>query len=225
MKGLLSNSLSFSLFFQVVSIVVGLLGLTFNVSPKDQILVTALGLETLVSGVQFSFYTWYAYHFRDVAEATFYRYHDWFITTPIMLVTTMLYYEHSNNPEETTTLESFWEKHRTDILLVVAFNAVMLVFGYLYEIGVLGLFASNTIGFAGLIGSFYVIYNSFVVKNLDANLPLFVFMSIVWGSYGLAATLPPVPKNLYYNLIDTISKNFYGLFLTYVVYQKSYHMK
>jgi len=221
MKGLLSKSLSFSLFFQVVSIVIGLLGLTLSVSPKDQILVTALGLETLVSCIQFSFYTWYAYHFREVAEATFYRYHDWFITTPIMLLTTMLYYDYSNNPEETKTFEDFWEEHHTEILHVFAFNAVMLVFGYLHEIGVLGLFASNTIGFAGLIGSFYVIYNSFVVKNLNANLPLFVFMSIIWGSYGLAATLPPTLKNVYYNLIDTISKNFYGLFLTYVVYQKA----
>jgi len=41
----------------------------------------------------------------------------------------------------------------------------------------------------------------------------------------LAATLSPPLKNVYYNLIDTISKNFYGLFLTYAVYQKSYPLK
>jgi bacteriorhodopsin len=225
MKDLLSKSLSVSLFFQVLSIVIGLFGLMLNVSPKDQILVTALRLETLVSAVQFSFYTWYAYHFREVAEATMYRYHDWIITTPIMLLSTMLYFDHNNNPEKETTLESFWEEHRSDILLVFAFNAFMLVFGYLFEIGVLDLFTSNTLGFAGLIGSFYVIYSSFVTKNPTANLPLFGFMSAVWGSYGVAATLSPTLKNVFYNLIDAVSKNFYGIFLTYVVYQKSYSPK
>jgi hypothetical protein len=225
MKDLLSKSLSISLFFQVLSITISLLGLTLNVSPKDQILVTALRLETLVSAIQFSFYTWYAYHFRDVAEATLYRYHDWIITTPLMLLTTMIYYDHNNNPEKETTLESFWEEHRADILLVFAFNAVMLFFGYMFEIGVLDLLTSNTLGFAGLIGSFYVIYSSFVSKNLSANLPLFGAMSAVWGSYGVAATLSPTLKNVFYNLIDAVSKNFYGIFLTYVVYQKSYSAK
>jgi len=225
MKDLLSKSLSVSIFFQVLSITISLFGLTLNVSSKDQILVTALRLETVVSAIQFSFYTWYAYHFREVAEATMYRYHDWIITTPLMLLTTMIYYDHSNNPEKETTLESFWEEHRTDILLVFAFNAFMLVFGYLFEIGVLDLLTSNTLGFAGLIGSFYVIYSSFVSKNLSANLPLFAFISVVWGSYGVAATLSPTLKNVFYNLIDAVSKNFYGIFLTYVVYQKSYSPK
>jgi hypothetical protein len=225
MKDLLSKSLSVSLFVQVLSIAISLFGLTLKVSPTDQILVTALRLETLVSAIQFSFYTWYAYHFRDVAEATLYRYHDWIITTPIMLLTTMIYFDHNNNPEKETTLESFWEEHRADILLVFAFNAVMLIFGYLFEISLLDLFASNTLGFAGLIGSFYIIYNSFVAKNPPANLPLFSAMSIVWGSYGVAATLSPTLKNVSYNLIDAVSKNFYGIFLTYVVYQKSYPLK
>jgi hypothetical protein len=97
----------------------------------------------------------------------------------------------------------------------------MLFFGYLYEIGSLDLFTSNSMGFVGLIGSFYVMYSSFVSKNLSANLPLFIVMSGIWGSYGLAATLSPGWKNLSYNLIDTVSKNFYGIYLTYVAYQKS----
>jgi len=221
MKNLLVNSLYFSLFIQVISIAIGFFGLTLIVNPVDQILITTVGLETFVSSIQFSFYLWYTYHFKEVVEATFYRYHDWFITTPIMLLTTMLYFDYNNNPDEKKTLETFWDKHRKDILIVFAFNAMMLFFGYLYEINLLDLFTSNTIGFAGLIGSFYIIYNSFVSKNLSSNLPLFIVMSIIWGLYGVAATLSPAWKNLSYNLIDTISKNFYGIFLTYIAYQKS----
>jgi hypothetical protein len=221
MKNLLVNSLYFSLFIQVISIAIGFFGLTLIVNPVDQILITTVGLETIVSSIQFSFYLWYTYHFKEVVEATFYRYHDWFITTPIMLLTTMLYFDYNNNPDEKKTLESFWDKHRKDILLVFAFNAMMLFFGYLYEINLLDLFTSNTMGFVGLIGSFYIMYNSFVSKNLSSNLPLFIVMSIIWGLYGVAATLSPAWKNLSYNLIDTISKNFYGIFLTYIAYQKS----
>jgi hypothetical protein len=221
MKSLLEYSLYFSLFVQVISISIGVFGLTLKLNPIDQILTSTVVLETLVSTIQFSFYVWYSYHFKDVAEATFYRYHDWFITTPIMLFTTILYYDYQNNPDEKKTIQSVWNEHRTKILSVFAFNAMMLLFGYLYEIKLLDLFTSNTMGFIGLIGSFYIIYDSFVSKNLSSNLPLFVFMSIVWGLYGVAATFPPLWKNVFYNLIDTISKNFYGIFLTYVAYQKS----
>jgi hypothetical protein len=221
MRSWLVNSLYFSLFIQVISIGIGLFGLTLKLNPIDKILTSTVGLETLVSSIQFSFYTWYTYHFKDVAEATFYRYHDWFITTPIMLFTTILYYDYNNNPDEEKTIQSVWEEHQTKILLVFAFNAMMLLFGYLYEIKVLDLFTSNAMGFAGLIGSFYIIYDSFVSKNLPENLPLFIFMSITWGLYGLVATFTPMWKNIFYNLIDTVSKNFYGVFLTYVAYQKS----
>jgi hypothetical protein len=216
----IANSLYFSITVQVITILIGLYGLTLTLKPSDQILQSTVGLETAVSGIQLSFYTWYLYHFKEVAQATFYRYHDWFFTTPIMLFTTMLYYDYNNEPEEEKTIKSFWEKHSTKVWIVFAFNAMMLAFGYLYEIGKLDLFTSNTMGFIGLIGSFYVIYDSFVRKNV-ANLPLFLFMSIVWAFYGFAATLEPYWKNVTYNLIDTLSKNFYGIFLTYVAYQKS----
>jgi bacteriorhodopsin len=221
MRNLLVNSLYFSLFVQVVSIAIGFFGLSLKVNPADQILITAVGLETIVSSIQLTFYLWYTYHFKEVVEATFYRYHDWMITTPIMLLTTILYFDYNNKPDEKKTLQSFWEEHQKDILIIFAFNAMMLFFGYLYEIGSLDLFTSNSMGFVGLIGSFYIIYNSFVSNNLSANLPLFIVMSGIWGSYGLAATLSPGWKNLSYNLIDTLSKNFYGIYLTYVAYQKS----
>ena len=221
MKNLLVNSLYFSLFVQSISIIIGLFGLTLKLNPIDEILRTVVGLETIVSFVQLSFYIWYAYHFKEVVEATFYRYHDWAITTPIMLLTTILYYDYNNNPDEKKTLKTVWDEYYKEILIVFGFNFMMLFFGYLYEINVLDLFTSNSLGFVGLIGSFYVIYNSFVVKNLPDNLPLFVFMSIIWGSYGLAAMLSPAWKNFTYNIIDTISKNSYGIFLTYVAYQKS----
>ena len=139
-----------------------------------------------------------------------------------MLLTTMLYFDYNNKPaDEEKTLQTFWDEHYTDILVVFGFNAMMLLFGYLYEIGLLDLFTSNSMGFAGLFGSFYVMYSSFVAKNPSANLPLFIVMAVIWGLYGVAAVFSSVWKNVFYNVIDTVSKNFYGIFLTYVVYQRS----
>jgi hypothetical protein len=220
MKSLLVNSLYFSLFVQIITLFIGVFGLTLDVKPTDEILLSTVGLETLVSAVQFTFYVWYAYHFKAVSEAAVYRYYDWFITTPIMLFTTMLYYNYNNHPDKEETLQTFWETHQTKILIVFVCNAVMLYFGYLYEINVLNVATSIFFGFLGLIGSFYVVYDSFVRQNMAANLPLFTFMSVLWAFYGIAATFSPVWKNITYNFIDTLSKNFYGVFLTYVVYTK-----
>ena len=41
---------------------------------------------------------------------------------------------------------------------------------------------------------------------------LVLFMYIVWGLYGIAATQDDVTKNVAYNALDVVSKN-YGVFL------------
>ena len=48
---------------------------------------------------------------------------------------------------------------------------------------------------------------------------LFYFMFIVWGLYGIAALFDVYSKNLCYNILDIISKNFYGLFIFYKIIQ------
>jgi len=217
---LLRKSLYFSIIVQVITIVSGLLGLGIQLPIQDSILTSLIGLETAVSSIQLSFYTWYAYYFSDVSHFTFYRYHDWVITTPIMLFVTMLYYDYNNVDTPPETIQSFWEKHKKTILTVFGFNAMMLLFGYLYEIGILDIFTSNILGFVGLAGSFYVQYDAFA-KHSVLNLPLFIFMSVIWSLYGVAAMFTPTWKNISYNIIDTFSKNFYAIFLTYIAFQKS----
>ena len=60
--------------------------------------------------------------------------------------------------------------------------------------------------------SFNIIYQNYV-GNVDINKKIFMFLTIVWGLYGVAAMFPVIIKNLSYNMLDIISKNFYGLFL------------
>ena len=195
-------------------------GFTLPLGPSDEVLRTVLGIETFVQLIELVFYSWYSTHIHRVAEITYYRYHDWAVTTPLMLFSTMVYYEYKNKPEETVTLRSFLEEHWKEVLVVFGFNLIMLAFGYGYERGVLDIVTSTVLGFGGFAGSFYVIWDSFASKSPD-NYPLYAFMFIVWFLYGIAALLSPLWKNVSYNLLDVVAKNFYGVFLSYLIYQKS----
>jgi bacteriorhodopsin len=43
----------------------------------------------------------------------------------------------------------------------------------------------------------------------------------VWAIYGVAAVLPYHIKNTMYNILDIFAKNFFGIFLSYVLYKAS----
>lgn len=220
MKEALTLSLRASLTAQWSSLLLNFLSLGVTLAPKDLILQTVLWIETVVQIIELVFYTWYSFHFSTVAEATFYRYHDWAVTTPLMLLSTMVYYDYVNKPDEVLTLETFLEEHWHEVLLVAGFNVIMLLFGYLYELKMIDLVSSQVLGFGGFAGSFYIIWDRFASKSPE-NAPLYWFMFTVWALYGGAAMLTPVWKNTAYNLLDVVSKNFYGLFLSYLIYAKA----
>jgi bacteriorhodopsin len=224
MKQAIEISLNMSLFAQWTTLFFNFFSFALKLPDFDQILHTVLGIETFVQVVELIFYTWYAYHITTVAEITYYRYHDWVVTTPLMLFSTMIYYEYKNNPNEKTTLASFWEKHWDKTLIVFGFNFMMLAFGYMYERNLLDIVTSTLLGFVGFAGSFYVIWDSFAKDN-EENYNLYFFMFSVWFLYGIAALLKPVWKNVSYNILDVIAKNFYGVFLSYIIYQKSINYK
>ena len=50
------------------------------------------------------------------------------------------------------------------------------------------------------------------LKSLDGR---------VWGLYGVAAMTDLKTKNISYNILDIVSKNFYGLFIYYIILQIS----
>ena len=220
MKEAIAQSLYASLVAQWSTLGVNFFSLFQELSPKDAVLQSVLWIETIVQVIELAFYSWYAYHFNTVAEATFYRYHDWAVTTPLMLFSTMVYYEYKNKPEEEVSVQSFLEEHWKDVLVVFGFNMLMLLFGYLHERNVLGLLSSQILGFVGFAGSFYVIWDKFASKNPD-NYLLFGFMFVVWALYGVAAMFGSALKNISYNILDVIAKNFYGVFLSILIYQKA----
>jgi hypothetical protein len=95
-------------------------------------------------------------------------------------------------------------------------NALMLMFGYLQEVGALSIFWSSLLGYGSLLGSFGILYTQFVSKT-PQHQGLFYFMFSVWSLYGIAAMLQSREKNIMYNVLDIFAKNFYGLFLGYLI--------
>jgi hypothetical protein len=100
---------------------------------------------------------------------------------------------------------------------IVLLNATMLIFGYLGELKKISLFTSVFGGFIPFFIMFYIIYENFA-KYTDLGNMLFWYFAIVWGLYGIAACLSYNLKNTSYNILDLFAKNFFGLFLAYLLY-------
>ena len=96
----------------------------------------------------------------------------------------------------------------------------MLLFGYLGEINILPKYISIPIGFIFFYKSFNLIYTNYANKSVLGK-KLFMFLLIVWSLYGVAAMFPVNPKNISYNLLDIVAKNFYGLYIYYKISQIS----
>lgn len=94
----------------------------------------------------------------------------------------------------------------------------MLLVGYLQEIGAINIWMSSSLGFYLLYLTFEKIYYEYAVKS-KTNLPIFWTMAFIWSLYGIAAMFESKYKNFAYNILDIFSKNFYGLYITYRIYE------
>lgn len=220
------RTLDASLLIQIVTLLINFFALTVPLDSWDFVLKEILGLETFVQIIELIFYIWYRNHLTtSVIDIARFRYYDWFITTPIMLISTASFYaylereENKEGKKPLTLLELISEK-RVAFLGIIVLNALMLLFGYLQEINMISIETSSILGFSSLIGSFGIIYTEFVQKVPNYQ-GLFYGMFGIWSLYGFAAMLPDSPKNISYNILDIVAKNFYGIFLSYIMISKS----
>jgi len=202
-------------------------------NPNDAILPKLLWMELIVQIVEGSFYVWFASSFSYIKNVTPNRYFDWAITTPTMLLTLCLYlnhlkyYEHDEKERKDgnivqkppQTIVEGIRQQWTIIVPVIILNWAMLVFGYLGEIGILSNQIAVTIGFIPFVLYFWIIYNSYA-KYSRFGSGLFYAFAGIWSLYGLAALMSYYWKNIAYNILDLFAKNFFGLFLAYVVWSK-----
>jgi hypothetical protein len=96
----------------------------------------------------------------------------------------------------------------------------MLLAGYLGEKNIFSYFTTTIVGFIPFILMFYLIYSNFASHSSEGQRIFWYFVG-VWSIYGIAAVMPYKIKNAMYNILDLFAKNFFGLFLAYVVYKHS----
>ncbi len=222
-----------SLIVQFVTGVVGVHGLMIPLKEEDKILREVLWMEMIVQLIEFIFYLWLAYGLFSISQSkksnfplfdvTKRRYIDWFITTPTMLLSMMIFLQYTRikekKEESAFTFEEFIQKHQKLILFVIFSNAMMLFFGYLVENGKMDKYTGIMIGFVFLVISFGIIYQEFA-QHSEIGKILFFFMFFIWSLYGVAAIFPFYIKNISYNILDIFAKNFFGLFLYVIILWK-----
>ena len=225
-KKILKYSIWFSLVFQILIMLISLKGIFLTVPEKDIILIDILKLETIVQIIELIFYCWVFFTVTNIKTLASTRYFDWVITTPTMLLSTIIFMKYQEFKEKKQlnnkklTFKNFIKENKQPIVLIFLFNLGMLFFGYLAEINYLSKFIAVPIGFLFFQKAFNIIYFNYANKS-DLGLKLFYFTYIVWGMYGIAALLTNYYKNIFYNILDIISKNFYGLFIYYKILQIS----
>lgn len=217
-----------SIIVQFLAGAFGLVGLKYKLPIPHQILVDALKLEMIVQVIEFIFYTWLIIYF-SLEKMAITRYYDWYITTPVMLFTTMLVYEYlihlEKGKDDILTFKNFVKKYKKVIIAVIFSNLIMLLAGYLGELGIISKLSATIIGFIALVVSFAIIYNNFAYQLKGRDRILFYLLVVFWSLYGVAYLCPIEIKNISYNFLDIISKNFFGLYLYYKIVQVAKGLK
>ena len=214
----------------IVQIVTGIIeiGAFFIKVPATYLLIRQLLIiELIVQFFEGTFYVWLAYNFTKVLNVTPKRYIDWVITTPSMLITLMVYLIYLNNSVENNTntneLELFaiFKDNSTIFISILLLNWLMLLFGYLGEMKIIPVLLGVFLGFIPFLLYYYMIYVNYVNEKTPGYL-LFWYFFLFWSMYGFVAVLPYYIKNSFYNILDLFAKNFFGIFLSYIIFFGKY---
>ena len=212
----ISQTTDISISVQIITLLVSGLGIFYKLPKQHQILNRLLIMETIVQSIELGFYL---VLLRDLSKIVSgmakTRYYDWAITTPTMLLTTIIYFEYKarlENNEESFTFTEFIENNKFDIIFIVISNYLMLYCGYLGEIGKMEQKKAAVLGYIFLLLTFGHIYNRYAKRSKIGRI-IFGILFTTWSMYGIAFLLNEVTKNNAINFLDLLAKNFFGIFL------------
>ena len=134
----------------------------------------------------------------DLKTFTHFRYLDWMITTPLIILGLLLFYNQK--------LASIpWETYTA----IVGLDWAMILAGFLGEEGIISRWSGFWTGFAALFGVFYLMYAKCIPAGSNPA-AFFIFM-FLWSMYGVAYMQDEETKNLMYNILDVNSKALFGV--------------
>jgi hypothetical protein len=148
----------------------------------------------------------------DWKGITVLRYNGWVFSTPIMLIAFLLFLSSTTNIKLTLPIA----------VTVVVLNWIMLLFGYLGEIGQITRNNALISGFIPLFIIFGIMYQTFFKnKYIFFNYLTFAFFVIFWSLYGIGYIWELESKNYLMNVLDLLSKSGFGLaFAFYFLYKR-----
>lgn len=225
-------SLGVQIFTEIIMIIAYSYVWNINKNSYINILKELLIAELFVQFVEAIFYAWMIFNISNVTNITIFRYKDWMITTPTMLITLIFYLiflkETNTKSEEPERFEEnkpiiknktyfgMLYENLNDIVTIVLLNLTMLSFGYAGEIKLLSPVVSTFFGFIPFFIMFYIIYHKYAIYT-NIGKSIFWYFSVIWALYGIAALMDYTTKNVMYNILDLFAKNFFGIFLSYKI--------
>ena len=221
----IEDTMNISIIIQFITLIINIYVLVLPVTGIAVLLRQLLFFEFVVQIIEMLFYVWMSSNLSIIKNITSVRYYDWAITTPTMLITLIVYLIYlklidndtgtdTDNDNKTYDIWNIINNNKNNILIIMILNWIMLLFGYLGEIKYMSINSAVFLGFIPFIIYFFIIYNDYAKYTSD-GLQIYFYFFIVWSVYGLLALLPYKTKNISYNILDLISKNFFGLFLSY----------
>lgn len=132
------------------------------------------------------------------------RYSDWAITTPLMLLVLSLVLSYEN--KIAVKLSS--------LFLLLLFDFVMLLPGYLGETGAISRASGTIAGYVGFFLLFGTLWRTYMSGSKVTNQSKIVFgiYFVLWTLYGIAYQANESTKMLSYNILDLFAKAFVGIF-------------
>lgn len=219
---------------QIAVLVTSSIALGNNNQPYElpPLLLLVIWLELVVQSVELLWYISVGTLFilGRGSIAVKWRYLDWSITTPLMMVSVLLFTEYLAC-ESATAATFFADGSKTAaMVVVVVFDLAMLLIGFFYEAE----FASITtrldfygpgsglwLGWVPFLGIFIPQFVHLATNYTVWGLVTVLTTAVTWALYGVAALVFRTPesaklKNSTYNVLDILSKNLTGL-LTAIV--------
>lgn len=136
----------------------------------------------------------------DLQKISQMRYVDWSITTPLILLVVLLFY----NGENTIDYKTY--------LGIISLNAGMLYAGYKGETGA---WSKNTGGILGFLffGAMLALFYSCCLPGSKNPIVFFIF-ALIWTLYGVVYYIEDEEtKNISYNILDVLAKAIFGVVL------------
>ena len=144
------------------------------------------------------------------------RYIDWFLTTPLLLFSLVLYITHQDNKSGREKDINYVNKtpNYKGLLYIIPINLLMLIFGYLGETGMMGKMRALYLGFIAYAVMFAGIYQEYIKdNNYSGAKVVYGAFAFVWALYGISYLLDTVYKNISYNFLDVVSKVGFGILI------------